>query len=447
MTAVPPDPRSLQGAGAFQLVEILGSGAFGTVCVARDCAHPERPLVVLKVLRSSYVANTEVLRRTRDEARMLKRLRHPNIVRVHWLMSFQQRPVLGMERVHGLAADHLLRAVGGPLDEASAIEIIRRSAHALDAAYYSPSGLGGRPMHIIHRDIKPANLMISAQGQVKVTDFGQAKGDFVDRETITRGFVFGSRGYMAPERVAELEDSPAGDVYALGLCLFELLTSRRVVVSIRPERHHEGMARHRDHLPDGLPQSLRQLFASMCAYDPLDRPAPGAIARELAWIQADHGLPTTLHTLASRWIQPTLRARTHRPPREHPDYDEVRFLEHERGELVDVGRSSAEKHQARAAVARLLAHPDWHLQQASLQRHLAAAGDWVPEALIDVLQRAEVRWWNPLVRPARADQLLVAMQLLREAGDPRVRQQLQELISHRNPRVRQLARRLSEARP
>jgi serine/threonine-protein kinase len=77
-------------------------------------------------------------------------------------------------------------------------------------------------MHLIHRDIKPPNLLLTAAGETKVLDFGIARADFGGREAQTKSVLYGSVGYMAPERM-EFEELPAGDVYALGTVLFELL--------------------------------------------------------------------------------------------------------------------------------------------------------------------------------------------------------------------------------
>jgi len=97
-----------QPASPFQILEILGEGSFGTVCVARVTEDPLQRKVALKILKGSYASNTKILNRTRDEARLLSRLNHPNIVRVERLMDIGGRPVVVMEHVQGVSLDKLL---------------------------------------------------------------------------------------------------------------------------------------------------------------------------------------------------------------------------------------------------------------------------------------------------------------------------------------------------
>src|SRR5690348_2481215 len=100
--------RVKRSAGPFEILEILGEGSFGTVCVARVTADPLRRKVALKILKGAYASNKKILNRTRDEAKLLSAISHPNIVRVERLMEINGRPCVVMEHVQGVSLDQLL---------------------------------------------------------------------------------------------------------------------------------------------------------------------------------------------------------------------------------------------------------------------------------------------------------------------------------------------------
>ena len=95
---------------------------------------------------------------------------------------------------------------------------------ALDAAYNGRPLQGGDPLCVIHRDIKPSNIFVTVNSAIKVLDFGTARANFAEREAKTQALAFGSQGYMAQSECSVKEDSPAGDIFSLGISLYELLT-------------------------------------------------------------------------------------------------------------------------------------------------------------------------------------------------------------------------------
>ena len=154
-----------RAAGPFEILEILGEGSFGTVCVARVSTDPLRRKVALKILKGAYATNDKILNRTRDEARLLSRINHPNIVRVERLMEVGGRPVVVMEHVQGVSLDQLLLRFKDGLPAAIALEMTRQTCLALHVAYAEALGDDGRPMRVIHRDIKPSNILLSIHGE------------------------------------------------------------------------------------------------------------------------------------------------------------------------------------------------------------------------------------------------------------------------------------------
>ena len=266
-----------RSSGPFEILEVLGDGAFGAVFVARRTDDPLRRLVAIKVLKKEYVSNPKVLHRTRDEARLLSKLHHPNIVRVEQLTEVSGRPVLVMELVQGVSLKRLIQREPDGIPVSVALECMRQTCLALHAAYNHAIGDDGRPMRVIHRDIKPSNMLLSIHGALKVVDFGIATGQFQDREAQTESVVMGSRPYMAPERLDGAHDTPAVDIYSAGMSLLELLIGRTMNLSINPTHHDRTLGQCLVELaPDGLSsagrEELRSLIRRMCAYDALQRP-------------------------------------------------------------------------------------------------------------------------------------------------------------------------------
>lgn len=210
--------------GKYERLDVLGHGTSGVVYLAWDTLL--RRQVALKEIRAAAPEMERVL----EEARVLDRLRHPHIVHVHSVDQENGAILLDMELVRGQNLADLLRERNGePLPPAEAGRI---ALAVLDALAYA------HERRIIHRDIKPANILIgqaagtSGANTVKLTDFGLA-------EALGSGSVAGGGGtypYMAPEDFAEEESSDyRTDLWAVGVVLYEMLTSRRPFTVPRPK--------------------------------------------------------------------------------------------------------------------------------------------------------------------------------------------------------------------
>jgi serine/threonine protein kinase len=218
------------------LVETLGEGTFGTVYVARLQEGAIERTVVLKVLKSAWADNEDILSRSKDEAALLARLNHDNIIKVEQLTSIQGRPAVVMEYVRGLTLDVVLKRHGA-IPVGVVLQIVARVAAALDAAFNKiPPGMDS-PLCVVHRDIKPSNIILSVNGAVKVLDFGTARGEFGAREAETVSVTLGSPRYMAPERFDGVNSGAAIDIYALGITFYELLGGRSMGrLPLNPDR-------------------------------------------------------------------------------------------------------------------------------------------------------------------------------------------------------------------
>lgn len=271
----------------YRIIEVVGRGGFGTVYRAEMLgAGGFSKQVAIKVLRDDSEAPPELLQRLRDEARILGLLRHRAIVGVDGLALFDLGWAVVMEYVPGVDLAGII--AGGPVPVRVALELIEEIASALHAAYaVAPTGRL-EPLRLVHRDIKPSNVRLTAQGEVKVLDFGVARADFSAREAHTSTYLFGSLKYMAIERLEGVE-TPAADVYALGLVLAELLLGRDLP---EPPRQAERFTTYMDELildvvavvgegPFALPEShiagLAHLLRTMLADNHERRPGASAV--------------------------------------------------------------------------------------------------------------------------------------------------------------------------
>lgn len=203
-----------QTIGQYQIVEHLGRGGMADVYKA---FHPGLEVYrAFKVIRPEFVAEAGFKERFQREARAVAALRHPNIVQMHDFGVHENLYYMVMEFVEGqnlktyLARQAPIRPFG------EIVPLLEQIAAAL--SYAHDSGL-------VHRDVKPANVMLTAEGQIILTDFGIAKMVSGEERLTQTGTGIGTPAYMAPEQAEGRPDlGPAADVYSLGIILYEMLT-------------------------------------------------------------------------------------------------------------------------------------------------------------------------------------------------------------------------------
>lgn len=216
----------------FRFLKQISEGTFGKVYMSEMITDSNfSKIVAIKILHGKWVEHEEIVQRARDEARVLGLLNHPNIVRVVDLTSIKGKCSVIMEYLDGVDLKNLItycKEDGLPIPLKVILDIMEAVSSAMYAAYYESPPQSGSPLKLIHRDIKPSNIMLTTEGEVKILDFGTAQANFEDREAATMALTFGSAGYMAPERLLlDEKDRPSGDVYSLGVTLYELLTLKR----------------------------------------------------------------------------------------------------------------------------------------------------------------------------------------------------------------------------
>ena len=219
---MPLEPRSRLA--SYEIISLLGRGGMGEVYRARDLKLNRD--VAIKVLPEHLSQDADRLGRLRREAQVVAGLSHPNIAHIYGLEDSNGVPALVLELVEGpTLAD---RIAGGPLPIPEALAVAGQIADALEAAH---------ERGVIHRDLKPANIKLTANGGVKVLDFGLAKaiaGDgsgldptLVTVEATREGIVIGTAAYMSPEQARGQALDRRTDIWSFGCVLFEMLSGQR----------------------------------------------------------------------------------------------------------------------------------------------------------------------------------------------------------------------------
>ena len=216
--------------GAYELIRHIATGGMAEIFLARHASGGLERTLVIKRMLPELAVRPDFVAMFLDEARLTANFHHPNVVKVEDLGQADTSYFIAMELVDGphLGAmfAHSLRA-RRPLPIDLCAWIVARSADGLHYAHDVTDPATGRPLNLVHRDISPQNILVSKDGEVKVTDFGVAKAS--NQQTKTRtGIVKGKVSYMSPEQcLGEVVDRRT-DVFALGIVLYELLTRRRL---------------------------------------------------------------------------------------------------------------------------------------------------------------------------------------------------------------------------
>jgi len=252
--------------GRYHILEQLGEGGMATVYKAYDTRLETD--VAVKVIRTENLAPSVLersLKRFEREAKALARLTHPNIVKVTDYGEYEGKPYLVMEYLPG---GTLKQKLGKPLEWQEVIHILLPIARALDFAHRQS---------MIHRDVKPANILITADGEPMLTDFGIAK--IIDEEATQdltgTSAAIGTPEYMAPEQATAKSVDKRADIYAFGVVLYEMLTGRKPFIADTPmavliKHAIEPLPRPSQFVRD-LPPRLEQILLKALAKNREDR--------------------------------------------------------------------------------------------------------------------------------------------------------------------------------
>ena len=287
--------------GRLLLLKLLARGGMGDVYLAATTGieGAERPIVV-KTVRRDHIHDGSFLARFLDEARVQSQLNHPGVAQILEASTDENgEPYTVVEYVEGRSlADVRHRAVqvgariGWPEAIAIAIEMGQALAHVHERA-----GADGTPLGIVHRDLSPQNVMVGYAGELKLIDFGTARGHNRRCHTVA-GVVFAKPGYVAPEVARQQVGDGRIDVYAMGVMLWELCAGKRLL-SGDAQKHLEEVAAGKFEVPllagtRGIPKELDGIIQKLCRNDPDDRYSSAAqasteLARVLAQAPAGKG--------------------------------------------------------------------------------------------------------------------------------------------------------------
>lgn len=254
--------------GRYQIVKELGKGSMGIVYQAHD-PQIDR-LVALKVLREDRVGGEDFVLRFLKEAKAIGRLSHPNIVTVYDVGRDHGTIYIAMEYLEGKPFNDVIR--NGQMSLEQNVDIGLQVARTLNYAHSKG---------IVHRDIKPSNIIFSADGQVKLTDFGIARIEDPDAAQQTQaGVILGTPTYMSPEQVLAKSVDGRSDLYSLGVFLYELVVGRKpflgnnIAAIFRSITHDTPIAPSQ--IDPSIPKALSDVIIKALSKNPDERFQTGA---------------------------------------------------------------------------------------------------------------------------------------------------------------------------
>jgi len=302
--------------GRYALFDQFATGGMATVHLGRlDGAGGFSRVVAIKRLLPNLVQNEDFTQMLLKEARLAARVRHPNVVPTLDVVASKGDVLLVLEYVHGEALSTLLRRQAKDLKEHIpldvAVSIMQDMLQGLDAVHDAMDEKG-KPLGLVHRDISPPNVIVGADGQARVLDFGIAKAlEHLEESNPNR--VKGKSGYMSPEQIRGERLTQRSDVFSAGIMLWELLATRRLFMA---ENEQERMQKILDggypkptEFRSDLPAPADAVAMRALELDPekrfasprefaaaLDEALPGASPRRVAdWV-----IGLAAETLASR---------------------------------------------------------------------------------------------------------------------------------------------------
>jgi serine/threonine protein kinase len=227
--APPPETRAEDTYGPYRLLERVAVGGMAEVFRAkRSGVEGFEKVVAVKRILPHLSDNKEFVDMFIDEAKMVAGLTHPNIVQISDLGKIERSYYIAMEYVHGRDLRSILKrakekSLRVPLDISAFI--VNKVCSALEYAHRKKDEQG-RPMMIVHRDVSPQNILISFEGDVKLTDFGIAKAA-TKATTTDRGALRGKLLYMSPEQAWGKAMDRRSDIFSLGIVFYEMLTDQK----------------------------------------------------------------------------------------------------------------------------------------------------------------------------------------------------------------------------
>ncbi len=253
--------------GSFEIIRMLGAGGMGEVYLGKDLRLGR--LVALKILPSESRIDLNANRRFLREAQAAAALEHPNICTTHEIGEHRGLSYIVMQYVEGETLSAKIK--DGKLKAAAALDIAIQIGSALSEAH---------ARGIVHRDIKPANIIVSANDQVKVLDFGLAKRlvlDAAEHESSFKtilsqpGMIMGTVAYMSPEQIRGQAIDTRSDIWSLGVVLYEMLFGETPFAGENSVEKLAAILYKDFEMPTGVPEQLQKILSRALEKEPAKR--------------------------------------------------------------------------------------------------------------------------------------------------------------------------------
>ncbi len=289
--------------GKYEVVRRIAVGGMGEIFLARQTGVVDR-LVILKSLLPQLASDAQALAQFLDEARILGSINHPNVCALFDVGEWEGIYFIAMEYINGVDLSHILKFCEENkkrLPPLTSAHIVKDAALGLDAAHVATDA-SGQPLRVVHRDISPHNIMVRQDGLAKVVDFGVAVAENRLQKT-EAGLLKGKLGYMPPEQIKGVPVDPKADQFSLGVCLWEMLTQRRLFTGDNAAQVFlkilKGPVPAPSSLVQDIPKELDTIVLRMTAGEPVDRfarlgDAATAIRRVLEQYKSPDNAPAQL---------------------------------------------------------------------------------------------------------------------------------------------------------
>lgn len=292
--------------GPYQVTERIGGGGMAEVFKGMK-KGPDgfQKAVALKQILPPFQDNGSFMQMLSTEARLVIRLNHPNIVSVLDLFESEGSYVIVMEYVSGQNLKQIQGRVHKSDQRVSwqqAVYIVAEILAGLDVAHKCVGEEG--PLGIVHRDVSPQNILVSYDGQVKLTDFGIARAD-IEREETRTGILKGKLKYCSPEYLTSQEVTFKGDLFSSAVVLFELLYGHHPFEGANEIETMERIKGGGHEVPrddPNIPSALKDLVLKSLSVDPEDRPSDASDFRLSLLSFLDHPWLTSGRARTGRWM-------------------------------------------------------------------------------------------------------------------------------------------------
>jgi eukaryotic-like serine/threonine-protein kinase len=249
--------------GRYRIDREIGRGAMGRVMLATDEMVGEN--LILKFMHPELTAEEASRERFLREVRYSRKVSHPNVIRVHDMLSHEGLSAISMEFFESRGIDEILKEKGH-FEADEGLRILLQTAKGMGAAH---------DQEVIHRDLKPSNILMNDKGLVKIVDFGIASATSKSDSNLTQqGSIIGTPAYISPERARGHEADHRADIYALGVIAYCLFTGKLPYIGEPMSllyQHIEGKAKPVHEVRDTINPRISLLVQKMMAVDPGDR--------------------------------------------------------------------------------------------------------------------------------------------------------------------------------